>query len=53
VRSYFWEFGNGETSKSRVGYAHYQQGGSYTVRLRVVDDSNEEASFQWNVNVTR
>ena len=53
VRAYFWEFGNGETSKNRIGYAHYERGGSYTVKLRVVDDSNEEASFQWNVSVTR
>ena len=53
VKAYFWEFGNGETSKNRIGYAHYQQGGSYTVKLKVKDDSNEEANFQWSISVQR
>jgi len=53
VKSYYWEFGNGETSKNRIGYAHYSQGGSYTVNLKVKDDSNEEANFQWDISIQR
>jgi len=53
VRSYFWDFGNGETSKTRIGYAHYNQSGTYNVRLTVKDDSGDEASFQWDVVVER
>jgi PKD repeat protein len=53
VRSYFWNFGNGETSKTRTGYAHYNQSGTYNVRLTVKDDSGDEASIQWDVVVER
>ncbi|MEX2724744.1 MAG: PKD domain-containing protein [Candidatus Freyarchaeota archaeon] len=53
VVSYYWEFGNGEVSKSRVGYAHYSQGGSYGVKLTVKDNSGESRTFSWNVLVTR
>jgi len=53
VRSYFWDFGNGETSKSKTGYAHYTQSGQYEVRLTAKDDSGGEAVFSWDVSVTR
>jgi len=53
VRSYLWDFGNGETSTSKNGFAHYTQPGSYNVTLKVTDDSVGMATFSLNASVTR
>jgi alpha-tubulin suppressor-like RCC1 family protein len=53
VRLHSWDFGNGETSTSKNGFAHYTQSGSYNVTLKVTDDSGGMATFSLNASVTR
>ena len=42
--SYFWEFGDGYTSKEAVASHHYQHEGNYEVKLTVSDSKGREAS---------
>ncbi len=53
MKSFTWDFGNGQTSKSRKPYVRYKSGGSYTVSLTATDDSNAEVVATQVVTVER
>jgi PKD repeat protein len=49
---YSWDFGDGETSRTRKPTHTYQKPGSYQVTLEVADNQNVVNTFSMNVLVT-
>ena len=53
MKRYSWDFGNGQTSKTKKPYIRYDSGGTYTVTLTAADDSNAEVVATQVVTVER
>ncbi len=51
VVAWSWDFGDGQTSTSRSPVHRYDRGGTYTVRLTVVDDCGNSATTQKSITV--
>ena len=51
VVSFFWNFGDGNTSSSQNPSHTYSHGGQYTVTLIVTDDNGGQTSFETTITV--
>lgn len=52
INSYQWEFGDGSSSQQQNPSHQYQQAGTYTVKLTVVDTANQSNSLTKSVTVS-
>lgn len=52
VASYNWDFGDGQTSRTRKPTHTFANAGNYTVKLEVSDNQNVVDSFTMNILVT-
>ncbi len=52
VASYNWDFGDGQTSRTRKPTHTFANAGSYTVKLEVADNQNVVDSFTMDILVT-
>ena len=52
IRSYHWDFGDGETAEGKTVTHHYTAGGSFTVTLTVTDADGNETKETQTINVT-
>ena len=51
ITSYFWDFGDGETSNEKNPIHTFKKLGKHTVNLTVTDDSNLNDNINFEVNV--
>jgi len=51
IDSYFWEFGDGKTSKEIAPNHSYEKGGKYTVRLTVVANAVQVSVFEKEISI--
>ncbi|WP_372770853.1 trypsin-like serine protease [Pseudoalteromonas sp.] len=52
INSYQWDFGDGSSSQQQNPSHQYQQAGTYTVKLTVVDTANQSNSLTKSVTVS-
>jgi PKD repeat protein len=51
ITSFFWDFGDGKTSKKQDATHSYDNDGRYKISLTVSDDDGEKDSFSRSINV--
>ena len=51
IRDYFWDFGDGETSRQRAPLHVYERAGTFTPRLRVVSEGGIEGIATTTIEV--
>lgn len=52
IRSYVWNFGNGQQGTGAISTVTYAQAGTYTVTLTVMDNEGADATLSKQVTVT-
>ena len=51
IRSYSWDFGNGETRRGKTATASFVEAGSYTVQLTLTDSLGEMSALEKMVHI--